>query len=122
MRTFKEFLEHEKRVLLNNIERLQKGLERYQDGDSMAQGHQKMIAIQKRHIAMLGTLLEGEVEFNSTLATCREALKLAEHKHQQLVDQSKADSELWWETLDVIQFLSNLIYRIEDWKRRYYQS
>ena len=114
MSDFRSFLEHEKQVLLHNIERQNKALEWYKEGDLLAEGPNKLIEIQKRHIAMLDTLLEGKFSIESTIATCEEALKLAEEKHRQLISQRKENDELWWETSDVIQFLASLVYRIED--------
>lgn len=119
---FRSFLEHEKQISIHNIERQNKALEWYQDGDSLAKGHQKLIAVQKRHIAMIDTLLEGKVNVDMTLATCEQALKLAEEKHRQMIIRHEENDELWWETSDVIQFVSSLIYRIEDWKCRHQQT
>lgn len=118
MRDFKEFLEHERRVILNNIDRQQRALEWYKDdGDPLAQGHHQIIAVQERHLAMMDTLLEGDVDPAKTILTCEETLKLAEKKHREQLNQGRTNDDAWWHTLDVIQFLSALIYRIEAWQK-----
>lgn len=116
IRDFRSFLEHERNVLRNNIARQKRGLEWYKNGDPMAQGHIRMLEIEKRHLAMFDTLLQGEVDPEMTLLTCREALRMAEDKHRRVIVQGQKNDDMWWETLDVIQFLSELIYRIENWE------
>jgi len=117
MNDFHEFLNHEKQVLLKNIERMENGLEWYEEDDPLAQGHLAMIDLQRRHVAMIDSLIEDDGNIDSTLATCTEAIALAEENHRQILAQGKSTNEQWWVTLDTIQFLGSLISRIQNFRQ-----
>lgn len=116
MNEFHEFLEHEKKVLLNNVEHLEKGLEWYKEDDPLAHGHLATIAVQERHIMLIDSLIEDDGGIDTTLATCRAAIALAEANHRKMLAQGKSNTEQWWETLDVIQFLGSLVFRIQTFR------
>ncbi|MBK8027171.1 MAG: hypothetical protein IPK19_38730 [Chloroflexi bacterium] len=118
MANFQTFLDHEKQILLDNIRRQGDMHPSPNGNESVARENERMIAVQKRYLAMLNTLTGGQPTPEQALAICEEALRMAEKLHSRLILDGKANCEACWESLDAIEFISELIRHIEDWKHR----
>lgn len=124
VQTIQSMLQNERDALYRNIDRLQRGIEIDSKAGLRIDGHQKMLDTQMEHLACIDHLIATASDFSAALDHCRDHLMLAEEAHRKaaqrdLLDISRGHSDAWWSSLHDIEYFSDLIQRIEGWRKEY---
>lgn len=115
------FIERELLRLEDNIERLERSLQRYASDDPMRAGNAALLAIQRQQRDLVRELRPAAPDAEGLLLTCYELLRVVQQKHRVLTLNGAArdlcHADHWWATLDGLQYLSDLTSRLNTYIR-----
>jgi hypothetical protein len=116
MQTIKNVLLHERSQMQYTINGLRADVGDSPPNAHRADGNRAMLKMKEEHLMLVDALLEAAEDPVVVMCVCYEWLTAAQKNHQRMASRQYSytrRNEEWWRSLEVVQFLSQLLRKIE---------
>ena len=121
--TVQDFFKHELNEMHKNVDRIKHGLEGQDPDKPSLVGQYMMLEMQEAHLKFIEELIRRATSFDTATKICREQVIQHEMAHMQVAVKENQHSALysdqWWHSLHQIQFYSDFLGRIRNWRQAY---